>query len=46
MEKATEIEELEKIKEDDELMIGMSFDIDIEMFIYFKEYGYKKKKGF
>lgn len=46
MEKATEIEELEKIKEDDELMIEMSFDIDIEMFIYFKEYGYIKKKGF
>ena len=38
MEKATEVEEFEKIKEDDELMIGMSFAIDIEMFIYFKKY--------
>lgn len=43
MEKATEVEELEKIKEDDEPMIGMSFDGDIEMFIYYKEYGKRKE---
>lgn len=45
MEKAIEdIEELEKIEEEDEPMIGMSFNTDTEMFMYFKEYG--KKKGF
>ena len=43
MEKAIEdIEELEKIEEEDETMIGMSFDTDTEMFMYFKEYGKKK----
>ncbi|KAH9697333.1 protein FAR1-RELATED SEQUENCE [Citrus sinensis] len=45
MEKAIEdIEELEKIEEEDEPMIGISFNTDTEMFMYFKEYG--KKKGF
>ncbi|KAH9752431.1 protein FAR1-RELATED SEQUENCE [Citrus sinensis] len=43
MEKAIEdIEELEKIEEEDEPMIGMSFDTDIEMFMYFKEYDQDK----
>lgn len=31
MEKATKIEELDEIKEDDEPMIGMSFDKDTEV---------------
>ncbi|KAH9786194.1 protein FAR1-RELATED SEQUENCE [Citrus sinensis] len=44
MEKDIEVEELEKIDEDDEPIIGMSFDSDVDLFIYFKEYG--KKKGF
>lgn len=43
MEKATEVEELEKIKEDDEPMIRMSFDGDTEMFIYYKEYNKRKE---
>lgn len=43
MEKATEVEELEKIKEDDEPMIRMSFDRDTEMFIYYKEYNKRKE---
>ncbi|KAL9455284.1 hypothetical protein AB3S75_010654 [Citrus x aurantiifolia] len=44
MEKAIEdIEELEKIEGEDEPMIGMSFDTDTEMFMYFKEYGKKKE---
>ncbi|KAH9655784.1 protein FAR1-RELATED SEQUENCE [Citrus sinensis] len=44
MEKDIEVEELEKIEEDDEPIIGMSFDSDVDLFIYFKEYG--KRKGF
>ncbi|KDO53182.1 hypothetical protein CISIN_1g0370262mg, partial [Citrus sinensis] len=44
MEKDIEIEELEKIEEDDEPIIGMSFDSDTDLFIYFK--GYSKRKGF
>ncbi|KAH9659227.1 protein FAR1-RELATED SEQUENCE [Citrus sinensis] len=44
MEKDIEVEELEKIEEDDEPIIGMSFDSDADLFIYFKEYG--KRKGF
>ncbi|KAH9730204.1 protein FAR1-RELATED SEQUENCE [Citrus sinensis] len=44
MEKDIEVEELEKIDEDDEPIIGMSFDSDVDLFIYFKEYG--KRKGF
>ncbi|KAH9697326.1 protein FAR1-RELATED SEQUENCE [Citrus sinensis] len=44
MEKDIEVEELEKIEENDEPIIGMSFDSDTDLFIYFKEYG--KRKGF
>ncbi|GAY68387.1 hypothetical protein CUMW_263720 [Citrus unshiu] len=44
MEKDIEVEELEKIEENDEPIIGMSFDSDTNLFIYFKEYG--KRKGF
>ncbi|KAH9699106.1 protein FAR1-RELATED SEQUENCE [Citrus sinensis] len=44
MEKDIEVEELEKIEEDDEPIIGMSFNSDVDLFIYFKEYG--KRKGF
>ena len=44
MERDIEVEELEKIEEDDEPIIGMSFDSDTDLFIYFKKYG--KRKGF
>ncbi|KAH9782936.1 protein FAR1-RELATED SEQUENCE [Citrus sinensis] len=44
MEKDIEVEELEKNEEDDEPIIGMSFDSDVDLFIYLKEYG--KRKGF
>ncbi|KAH9688918.1 protein FAR1-RELATED SEQUENCE [Citrus sinensis] len=44
MEKDIEVEELEKFEENDEPIIGMSFDSDVDLFIYFKEYG--KRKGF
>lgn len=43
MEKAIEVEELEKTEEEDEPCIKMSFDSDTEMFIYYREYC--KKKG-
>ena len=48
MEKSTEVEELEQIEEDnlqdDEPMIGISFNSEIEMYSYYREYG--KRKGF
>ena len=42
MEKDIEVEELEKIEEDDDLIIGMSFNSDTDLFIYFKEYNKRK----
>lgn len=42
MEITTEVEELEKIEENDEPMIRMSCNSNTEIFIYYKEYGGKK----
>lgn len=44
IQKATKIEELEKIEKANELIIGMSFYSHTEMFIYYKDYGKKKRK--